>query len=264
MLPLTMNRAQSMNDDAIIEQAVERLRSELGSDLLGVLVGGSRVRSEGDAHSDIDVIVVVDRPYRKRWNFVIGGVEVETLINPPFQMRRYFEEERRDGRGVMPHLCSTGRILFDPQGLMATLQAEARAVWDAGPPPLSDRERWQFRYLAADALRDLADVEPSDKERAIFLIGLMLPMVINQHYRISGRWLSKPKRLFSDLENWDSNAARLARQACNDKANPGDRCAAVRALVDHVLAPLGGIMPREWNTEWELLEPTDVKSSSAG
>jgi hypothetical protein len=179
-------------------------------------------------------------------------------------MRRYFEEERRDGRGLMPHLCSTGRILFDLQGLTATLQAEARAVWDAGPPPLSDRERWQFRYHAADALRDLADVETSDKERAVFLIGLMLPMVINQHYRISGHWLSKPKRLFNDLGNWDSNAARLARQACNGGANPGERCAAVRALVDHVLAPLGGIMPMEWNTEWEFLEPTNVKSNSAG
>ena len=253
-----------MDDHAIIEQAVERLRSAFGSELLGVLVGGSRTRSEGDRHSDIDVVVVVDRPSRKRWNFAIGGVEIEALINPPFQMRRYFEEERLDGRGVMPHLCSTGRILFDPQGLMATLQAEARAVWDAGPPPLSDRERWQFRYHAADALRDLADVETSDKERAVFLIGLILPTIIDQHYRISGRWLSKPKRLFNDLENWDSNAARLARLACNDEANPGDRCAAVRALVDHVLAPLGGIMPMEWNTEWEPLEPTIGKSNSAG
>src|SRR5438132_11573024 len=129
-----------MNDHDIIEQVVGRLKSEFGSELLGVLVGGSRMRSEGDPHSDIDVVVVVDRPYRKRWNFVIGGVEVETLINPPFQMRRYFEEERQDGRGVMTHLCRTGRILFDPRGLMATLQVEARAVWDAGPPPLSDRE----------------------------------------------------------------------------------------------------------------------------
>lgn len=253
-----------MDDHAIIEQLVERLRSEFGNELLGVLVGGSRIRSEGDPHSDIDVVVVVDRPCRKRWNFVIGGVEVETLINPPFQMRRYFEEERQDGRGVMPHLCSTGRIHFDPQGLMATLQAEARAVWDAGPPPLSDRERWQFRYHTADVLRDLADVETSDKERAVFLIGLILPIVINQHYRITGRWLSKPKRLFNDLQDWDTNAARLARQACNDRANPSDRCAAVRALADHVLAPLGGVMPMEWNTEWELLEPTNDKLNSVG
>jgi hypothetical protein len=89
--------------------------------------------------------------------------------------------------------------------------------------------------------------------------------MINQHYRISGRWLSKPKRLFTDLRDWDTNAARLARQACNDRANPSDRCAAVRALVDHVLAPLGGIMPIEWNTEWELLEqPTNAKSNAAG
>jgi hypothetical protein len=252
-----------MSDHAIVEQAVERLKSEFGSDLLGVIVGGSRARSEGDPHSDIDIVVVVDRPSRKRWNFVVGGVEVETLINPPFQMRRYFEEERRDGRGVMPHLCSSGCILFDPQGLMATLQTEARAVWDAGPPPLSDRERWQFRYHAADALRDLADVEITDQERAIFLIGLMLPMVLNQHYRISGRWLCKPKRLFNDLGTWDSHAVRLARQACNGRADPGERCAAVRALVDHVLAPLGGIMPMEWNTEWELLEPAKSQSNSA-
>jgi predicted nucleotidyltransferase len=258
-----MSRGQSMNDHAIIEQVVERLRSEFGSDLLGVLVGGSRVRLESDRYSDLDIVAVVERPYRKRWNFVIDGVEVETLINPPFQMRLYFEEERSDGRGVMPHLCSTGHILFDPQGLMATLQAEARAVWDAGPPPLSDRERWQFRYYAADALRDLAGVETSDKERAVFLVGLILPMLINQHYRISGRWLSKPKRLFNDLENWDANAARLARQACSDRADPSDRSAAVRALADHVLAPLGGTMPMEWNTEWEFLEPKNAKSNSA-
>ena len=253
-----------MDDHAIIEHAVERFRSEFGNDLLGVLVGGSRMRSEGDPHSDIDVVVVVDRPYRKRWNFVIGGVEVETLINPPFQMRRYFEEERHDGRGLMPHLCSTGNIVFDPQGLMATLQAEARAVWDAGPPPLSDRERWQFRYQAADALRDLADVEMTDKERAMFLVGLILPTIINQHYRISGRWLFKPKRLFNDLEGWDTKAARLARQACNDGANLNDRCTAVRSLVEHVLAPVGGTMPIEWNTDAEILESPDAKSDSAG
>jgi hypothetical protein len=243
-----------MDDRGTIEQVVERLRSEFGSELLGVLVGGSRLRSEGDPYSDIDVVVVVDRPCRKRWNFIIDGIEIETLINPPFQIRRYFIQDRQDGRGLMPHLLSTGHIVFDPQHLMASLQEEARAIWNAGPPPLSDRERWEFRYHAADALRDLADVETADKQRAVFLIGLILPMIINQHYRIAGRWLSKPKRLFNDLSDWDTTTARLARQCCNDDVNINARCSAVRALVDHVLAPLGGIMPIEWNTEWEPIE----------
>jgi hypothetical protein len=249
-----------MNDHGIISLAVERLVSEFGSDLLGVLVGGSRLRSEADPHSDLDIVAVVDRPCRKRWNFLVDGVEVETFINPPFQMRRYFEEERLDGRGVMPYLCSSGQVVFDPQGLMATLQAEAKSIWNAGPPPLSERERWQFRYHTADALRDLADVETSDPERAAFLVGLMLPILINQHYRISGRWLSKPKRLLNDLANWDAAAAKLARQACNDRAMTRDRCAAVRGLAEHVLAPLGGIMPMEWSTDWEILEPVVAAS----
>jgi predicted nucleotidyltransferase len=252
-----------MEDRVVIEQALARIKSELGSELLGVVVGGSRLRSEADLNSDIDVVVVVDRSGRRRWNFVIDGVEVETLINPPFQMRRYFKEEAEDGRGVMPHLLGTGRILFDPQGLMATLQAEARAVWDAGPPPLSDRERWQFRYYAADAMRDLADVEAADPERTTFLLGIILRAIIDQHYRISGRWLAKPKRLLDHLNDWDAHAARLARRACNDAVGLRDRCDALRALADHVLAPLGGIMPLEWQTEWEALEPPQPDEPSA-
>jgi hypothetical protein len=69
--------------------------------------------------------------------------------------------------------------------------------------------------------------------------------------------------LFDDLEGWDANAARLARQACNDKVTISDRCAAARALANHVLAPLGGIMPLEWNTDWEILEPPNAKSNPA-
>jgi hypothetical protein len=251
-----------MNDHAVIKLAVERLVSEFGSDLMGVLAGGSRLRSEGDTHSDLDVVAVVDRPCRKRWNFVIDGVEVETFINPPFQMRRYFEEERLDGRGVMPHLCASGQIVFDPHGLMAELQAEAQAIWDAGPPPMSDQERWQFRYHVADFFRDLADVERSDAERAAFLIGLMLPRLIDQHYRISGRWLSKPKRVLNDLESWDVVAARLVRQACKGQAPTSNRGIAIRQLADYVLAPLGGLMPLEWSTEWDDLVPPSAKSKS--
>jgi hypothetical protein len=142
--PAQMTGRFDMDDLAIVELVVQRLRSEFGADLLGVLAGGTRLRGEGDAHSDIDMVVVIERPRRKRWNIMMAGVEIEMFINPPFQMRRYFKDERRSGRGQMPHLCATGRIVFDPQGTMATIQAEARSVWQAGPPPLSEQDRWQY------------------------------------------------------------------------------------------------------------------------
>ena len=121
-------------------QTLVEVTKRFGSELLGVLVGGSRMRSEGDPHSDIDVVVVVDRPYRKRWNFVIGGVEVETLINPPFQMRRYFEEERQDGHRLF-------------------LQAQGRAEGRHQGRALVRHEGGQGRAQSARA-------QPGDAERA--------------------------------------------------------------------------------------------------
>jgi hypothetical protein len=244
-----------MDDAAIIELVLQRLRAEFDADLLGVLAGGSRLRGEGDANSDLDVVVVIARPQRRRWNLVISGVEIEMFVNPAFQMRHYFEEERQSGRGQTPHLCATGLIVFDPQGMMATIQAEARSIWEAGPPPLSQRERWEFRYHTADILRDIEDVRANDAETAAFLIALLLAQLIDRHYRISGRWLQKRKRLMNDLAQWDETAARLSRQACGAGAAISARCVAARALADHVLAPLGGVMPLEWSSDWETVDP---------
>jgi len=245
----------SMDDLAIIELVVQRLRTEFGADLLGVLAGGSRLRGEGDANSDLDIVVVISNPQRRRWNLMITGVEIEMFINPPFRMRRYFEEERLSGRGQMSHLCATGQVVFDPQGEMAAIQSEARAILEAGPPPLTEQERWQFRYHAADSLRDIEDVRMKDEETTGLLLALVLFQLIDYHYRISGRWLHKRKRVMSDLVRWDAVASRLARQSCSIADTISARCAAIRALADHVLAPLGGVMPIEWGTDWEFVKP---------
>lgn len=240
-----------MNDDAIIAKLIEKLRLSLGTELVGVIVGGSRLRGEQDNNSDLDVVVVVERPQRKRWNFVIDGVEVETFINPLAQMHRYFVEERDDGRGLMPHLCATGLIVLDTGGVMKSLQTEAQHIWRAGPPPFSDRERWQFRYHAADALRDIEDVIDADADRAAMLIGLLVPKLIDMHYRIAGRWLHKPKRVLLDLEIWDQGTARLVRKVQRAQvAAATNRASTVHELARHVLAPIGGPMPIEWEIEW--------------
>jgi hypothetical protein len=244
-----------MDDHAIIETVVEKLRGEFGADLLGVLAGGSRLRGHGDPSSDLDLVVVVALPRRQRRNLVVAGIEVEMFINPFFQVQRYFDQDRRNGRGVMPHLCSTGHIVFDPQRTMAALQTEARAIWDAGPAPPSDIDRWYFRYGAADMLRDIEDVMTSDTQRAAFLIGAWLPQLIDQHYRIAGRWIEKRKRVLDDLARWDKTASDLARQVNDGACSVRERQVVIRTLAEHILAPLGGLMPRECHTEWEELSP---------
>lgn len=243
-----------MNDDDILYLVRAELEAEFGPDLLGVAAGGSRLRGEGDAYSDIDLVVVIAQGRRQRRNIVVGGVEVEMFINPPFQIYRYLREDLEDGRGLMQHLLSTARIIYDPAGTMQELRREATAQWQSGPAPLSLRERgWAARYAPADGLRDIRDVLYMDPLRAAFLLGQWLPLIINNHYRIAGRWLAKPKRVLLDLETWDAAAAALARRAVVGPLP--ERVAALEELIQHSLAPLGGPMPLAWSSEWDEVQP---------
>lgn len=249
-----------MKDQEIISYVASRLRAEFGDSLLGVLAGGSRVRGEAHANSDLDMVAVIETLKRRRVNVVIADVEVELLINPPQSIRTSFQQERKTGRSETAHLLSTGQVVYDPKGVLLELMAEAAAVYEAGPPPFSAQEEWRSRSTTANILGDIADLQDIDEQQGSFLVGLLLPQLIHFHYRIARRWLKKAKRVLKDLETWDDTAARLAREASAGPFN--SRHAAVRGLADHVFAKYGGPMPRAWMTDWEVVAPTGSAASS--
>ncbi len=238
------------DDNARYEQVVARLREEFGEDLLGVLVTGSRVHGTPGPTSDLDVHVIIATPQRQRRNFVLDGLEVELFINPPTQIRRYFA----DGRGHDPHMFTFGHAIYDPFGTVAALQAEARRIWEAGPAPLEPHLRWLHRYFPADLLRDLDDVGDEDEATATLLLATLVERLLVTHYAIHRRWQSKPKRRLAELAVWDPEAARLAREALAGAAL-AERRDAARQLAEYVLQPLGGLMPLEWHSAWDPMQP---------
>src|SRR5215217_3369212 len=129
------------------------LRAEFGEALLGVLATGSRIHGAPGLTSDLDVHVVIDQPRRQRRNILLGGVEIEMFINPPFQIQRYMADGGND-----IHMFAFGRAIYDPHGFIGQLQDKARALWQAGPPALAESARWLPRYGIADMLRDLIDL----------------------------------------------------------------------------------------------------------
>jgi predicted nucleotidyltransferase len=234
--------------ERLFERLIAILRDEFSDDLLGILATGSRVHGTPGPTSDLDAHVIIASHRRQRRNFVLDGAEVELFINPPFQVRRYFS-----GRGVDEHMFTFGRPIYDPHAIVAGLQAEARARWEAGPPPVKP-EDWRHRYIPADLLRDLEDVGSSDEATASILIASLVDQLIASHYQLSGRWPEKPKRRLADLGRWDQRAEQLARAALT--CRPLDqRRAALEQLAAHVLAPIGGLIPLEWRSEWEEVQP---------
>src|SRR5438876_11669415 len=156
------NACASQPMDDVIEVVLTDLHAEFGAELLGVLATGSRIHGQPDLTSDLDLHVVISAPRRQRRNRVVDGIEVEMFINPPFQIRHYFA----GGRGSEEHQFAFGRVIYDPHGIVATLRAEAIALWQSGPPPVGARYAWEHRYHPADLLRDLQDIGAADEATA--------------------------------------------------------------------------------------------------
>jgi hypothetical protein len=235
------------DQEQLVEHILGLLQAEFGADLLGVLATGSRIHGTPGPTSDLDLHVLIAQPRRQRRNIVLGGLEIEMFINPPFQIRRYFGD-----RGMDEHMFTFGRALYDPHGVVAKLRAEAQARWQAGPPAATDI--WLHRYAPADLLRDLEDIAASDEATANLLIARIVDQLIESHYRLNRRWSVKLKRRLTDLTGWDARAGQLARAALG--GGPlAERRAALDQLAAHVLAPVGGLMPLEWHNEWEQLRP---------
>ena len=235
---------------AALDAAVAALHEEFGDDLAGLLLTGSLARGEGDVNSDLDLYVLVDRPWRQRRTRWIDGVEVELFLNPVARIGYAMTE---DGDTHCAHMFVTGRAIYDRDGAVARLQETAADLLAAGPPEPAPYELLMARYRPADLLADARDVA-ADPAACAAMISLTLWVTLEAHYAIARRWWPKQKRLLADLEAWDAETAALARATLDQATGLDARLDALEQLVDRVLRPAGGRLG-EWESEREPVAP---------
>lgn len=119
---------------------------------LGIIVSGTIVRGTAQASSDLDFMVIHQPAWRQRTQRFFNGVPAEMFVNPEFEMRRVIAAEPAGGRPVMSHLIGTGEIVHDTDGIMASLQAQARAILAGGSQvPREDLTQMRYRITSARA-----------------------------------------------------------------------------------------------------------------
>jgi predicted nucleotidyltransferase len=99
-------------------------------DVLAAVVCGSYITGNPTKRSDIDVHIILSETstWRERGNKIIDGYLIEYFMNPPRQIRKYFEEDYRDYRSMSMVQFITGRVIFDKSGITKQLIEEAK-VW---------------------------------------------------------------------------------------------------------------------------------------
>ena len=125
----------------------------------GALVCGSYVTGHPTPRSDVDCFLLLPdgTKWRERGNRIVDGLLVEYFANPPEQIRLYFASDFAENRRVIATVFCTGRVLFDRDGEMKRMQAEARRWQRKRFPRLPRIELERTRYAIWDTVDNALD-----------------------------------------------------------------------------------------------------------
>jgi hypothetical protein len=214
------------------DRAVDELVAYVGATYapLGIVVSGSIVRGQAGPTSDFDVFVVHDQPWRLRDQRRFAGVPAEIFVNPPAQVRRYFEREHAEGRPCTAHMFATGEAIEPVHPVIEELVREAHD-WLARP--LEPPELVTLSYPAVDLLDDARDVIDRDPAAATLLLATAVRTIIEHAFWQRKMFQPRKKDAVAALAEIDAEAAALVRTW---SASTGrDALYAVEALANLVL-----------------------------
>ena len=116
----------------LTKQHIQQICEEIQQDtrVQGILLTGSYVYGTPHERSDLDIHVVTndDTNWRDRQSRPFG-TQADFHYYPPEVVRDAFVKRRQTGDPAHVHAWAYGMIIFDPSGIVAQLQQEAREIW---------------------------------------------------------------------------------------------------------------------------------------
>lgn len=205
-----------------------------------VFLAGSVLRGEATPASDLDLVVVYERlPRARREAFVHDGWPVEAFVNDPETASHFFESDRRRGIPSLMRMVIEGVEIPAADEFSGRLKRLAARVYEAGPPPLDERELRLRRYRLTDRVDDIR--HPRSPEELVATGAYLYQDLADFFLRARGLWSAHSKTIPRRLREVDAAFAEEFRRAFESLFAGKDQRPAV-ALVEQAVEPYGGLL----------------------
>lgn len=173
-----------------------RFVDECYPDAHAAIVGGSVIRGQGTATSDLDIVIVTDReeaPFRASHRF--DGVPIEAFVHTEASLPAWIATDGERGRPSLAMMCAEGVVLRDRDGVAERVKRDAREFLDQGPEPLSPEQVEDWRYSLTDLLDDFLGCE--DPREGVFIAHALaveaadLLLLLHRQWRGAGKWVPR-------------------------------------------------------------------------
>ncbi|MBS0184396.1 MAG: nucleotidyltransferase domain-containing protein [Nitrospira sp.] len=189
-----------------VEVALRHIKGRRGGDLVGVILVGSGARRALTPHSDIDLIALVKGETDNHEILRVG----DRLVDIRYHGHHAVEEDLAYSLRL-PSLLRKGRILYDHDGICATLLEQVHHRFRQGPPQASINEQIRMKaecYHLLEKSQDLVD-KPGT---AHYLLTLFYEDCISAFFRLRGFWLVAPVDVHRFMFSREPVLADLAGQ----------------------------------------------------
>ncbi len=178
-----------------------------------IMLTGSRTVGKASKNADWDFFVILKDGvprWRKTWK--IDGEWVEVFCNDQKQIKKEFQEDLQEGRGVTTFMFVSGEIVHDSKGkILGRLVKQAKQNWQKGPKSLTKLGLAWKDYDMATYIQDIEDCL-HDNNPALLLINYAVNEFVNNFYRFSNIWFPRPKDRLNDLSKRNSALYQLVQR----------------------------------------------------
>ena len=175
-------------------------------DVVGCLVCGSFVTGNPNAHSDLDVHLILREgvDYRERGNRIVDGLLIEYFSNSKKQIFAYFEDDYKSISPMSQTQFVTGEIIFDKTGEVKELKEIAKAQMSKKYVDVNTEVSGLGLYAIWDSIDDLESMYEDDRADFEFVYYNRLNMLLKTYF-----WTQKiPYNAKTVLGHIDSEITR--------------------------------------------------------
>jgi hypothetical protein len=202
--------------------ASARVVADRFPEAIAAFLAGSVLTSRRTALSDLDIVVVLPGPPAPFRDTVRAhGWVVELFVHTPTSIAHYWEADRAQWRCTLARMCTEGRLLVDVGGAGGRLQHEARALLEAGPPPVPATELERRRYMLTDSLDDLRGSR--DPVEDVFIAAGLIVGAGELAVLAQGGWLASGKWVPRTLAGMPGDLGHVLAGAARALARDGDK-----------------------------------------
>jgi len=204
----------------------------------GIMLTGSILTEFFNEESDIDIIYLSNL-YRNIFieSYHYEDIKIQAIVLPLYDLESVIRRDTDLGNGIYVHQLSTGKIIYDPMGMLRALKSKVEQVYAKGPNQIS---RFQFNQLRSRITSRLEDLKGSDDiSDNIFSLLDLYPRITDLFFQEHRQWSFHGKSASREIKRIDPDFHSEMIDGIKALIQDGDKTKAV-GFVSSFLDSIGG------------------------